>query len=279
MSFTRCTHEDLFASKVRELYSANVVRAPRVGIDPLLVLAKSGDHVELRGALEPLLVDGDLLTLPTVTEADAPEISGSRSTELEAKLGLKLAASFLAALGVPVPGVSLDGTLWKGASGFTFEVRDVHEWKVDVNELGDALRGRRIDTSHPSAALFFDRDAQVSMHLITRTLVSRHVAVRATGSSGQILEASTSAITDLIGDVEGSLSWKRESDGAVSFQGEAPATFALAAVPLNLLPDGRFTFGLELRGGSYLDTPSGSDSELLTEHLPLVEDDGLLDIA
>ena len=168
--------------------------------------------------------------------------------------------------------------MWHNAVSFAFEVRDVHERSVNVNRLGAALLGHRIEANQPSAALFFAREVPVEMHLITRTLVSGHVAVRATGAKGQTVSASVSAVEDLIGNAKASVTWQQESDGALSFRGAQPATFALAAVPCNLRPDGSFTLGLELRGHAYLDTPTGEDLELFTEHLPLVEEDGLLDI-
>lgn len=278
MGFLRCTRDDPLTSRVRELYGANIVRAPRVGLDPLDVLARKGDHVEKRGALAPLISGEEPLDLPPVADSPAAEISGHRSVTVDADLGAELGAAFVAALGVPVPGAAVRARLWQGAREFSFEVRDVRERQIDVNALGRSLKGRRIDTASPAAALYLD-GGDVRMHIVSRTLTSPHIAVRVTGGGGQSLEADVDAISDLLGEAEAQISWRREHDGAVAFRGPHAATFALAALPCNLGPEGTFTLGLEIRDASYLDVPGAEEVPLLVAaHLPLVNQDGLLDV-
>jgi hypothetical protein len=99
MGFRACAQpDDPFTRKVRELYAANVVSAPRAGIDPLLALAVQDRRVEPRGQLT-FLIDGDPPALPPVTSAPAPAMTGVRSASVNASLGFDLSAKFWAGAG------------------------------------------------------------------------------------------------------------------------------------------------------------------------------------
>ena len=120
MAFRACPRkDDPFERQVRETYGANVVGAPRAGIDPMTTVARQDDRVESRGHLRYIL-EGDPPRFPPVTSSPAAAMSGARSAEVKAKLGLDLSANFLSALGLPVPGADLTATLWEGASTFAF---------------------------------------------------------------------------------------------------------------------------------------------------------------
>jgi hypothetical protein len=106
---------------------------------------------------------------------------------------------------VPVPGVDVTASLWKGASGFTFEVGDVMENQVDVARLGRALMGRRIERT-PATAVFLDGDG-TGLCLLTQTLTSRSFAVRGTSDRGQSVKVAVDAIRDLLGTASATVSW------------------------------------------------------------------------
>lgn len=229
MSFFSCPRQDdPFTRQVRDLYDANVVRAPRAGIDPLSTLAVRDRKVEPRGQLQYLL-EGEPPKLPPVTSASTAGLSSVRSTAVDAKLGVSLSAAFLAALGVPVPGAEVSASLWQGASGFTFEVRDVIQHQVDIAALGRALKGHVL--AQTAATKLFLTDRSVELLLITRTLTTSSFVVRATGSGGQTVHVSVDGITDLIGKANADVSWKKEHDDSVAFSGPTPVTFGFAAVP------------------------------------------------
>lgn len=277
MAFHPCDHEDPWTRQVRESYAATIVRAPRVGLGPLTVLSRKDDRVQERGSIAPLLVDAADLALPSVQERAAAALSGGRTSSLRSSLGISLSASLLSGLGLPLPGSSLHGQLWKGAHTFSFEVRNVVERFVDLAQLGSALRGRAIDKDHPTAAVFF-AEPDVQMCVITRALVSDELVIRAASKSGQAVDLSADG-GELLGSISSQVSWQVESDGGVAFHGPAPATFAVGQVPCNLQPSGAFTFGLEDTGASYFGGADAVDEgELLVMHLPVVEGDGLLDL-
>jgi hypothetical protein len=279
MGFWKCTHEDPFTRRIRELYAANVVHAPRVGFDPLEVMATSGDHVERRGTLRSLLSAGKPLTLPGITDAPAAALNGLTSTRVDAGFGAKLTGHLLGALGIPTPSADIKASLWKGASHFSFEVRDVVERSINVGALGGALAGFTIDGTNEAASVFFP-PVKARMHIVTRTLVSLTVAVRATAAHGQHIDIGADAVASLLGNASARVDWNREGDGAVVFRGEKPATFAFATVPCNIRDDMSFSLGLEVRDISYLDVPGGEAEPIVVAiHLPLVNSDGLLDVS
>jgi hypothetical protein len=282
MAFVSCRREDPFARRVREVYRANLISAPRVGVELLTVVAQQGTHVEMRGTLEPLLVSSiEPLHLPATSEHEAGDLTGERSADLEVDVGVQLLGAFLTALagGVPVPGIDLKGTVWKGASQLSFEARGVRERSVDLNLLGQALAGRRVNPEQPAARIFFD-GSQTKLRLISRTLVSSQVAVRVHTAREHAVKVSTAGLTDMLGEASAAVGVSVESDGAVTFTGdpENAATFAMAHIPCNLSRDGVFSLGLSLGGESYLDTRDSHAEDLAVDHFPLVEGNGLLEI-
>lgn len=80
------------------------------------------------------------MTLPTASTDAAADVNGTRSTDVDVEVGLTLTATFLQALGAPIPGADLS-TTWKGARSLQFEVRNVHQRHIDIGVLGRALTG------------------------------------------------------------------------------------------------------------------------------------------
>lgn len=242
MSFFSCPRQDdPFTRRVRDTYGANVVSAPRAGIDPLSTLAVRGRKVEPRGELKYML-DGEPPTLPQVTSAPTAALSGVRSTAVDVKLGLSLSATFLTALGVPAPGAEVSASVWEGISGFTFEVRDVVEHQVDIGALGQALKGHIL--AETAATKLFLADRSIELMLITRTLTTRGFAIRATGAGGHALHVAVDGIANLVGKANAGVSWKAERDDSVMFSGQTPVTFGFAAVPCAIDPGRNLVFGL-----------------------------------
>lgn len=244
MGFRPCVdQQDPFTRKVRDIYRANVVRAPRVGIDPLDVLAVRKTVVQPRGLLSAV-IEGDAPGLPRPTTRAVADLRGERSTAVDVGLGAELATKFFAALGVPIPSAEVTASLWKGAHQISFEVRDVQQHDVDLSVLGRVLANRRL-ARNPATDIFFS-DAKTTLLIITRTLTSPSFAVRVTDRSGQTLKVSVEGVEDIFGSVHADVSWEAEGDSTISFRGKTPATFAFAAVPCALVVNGTFVFGMEM---------------------------------
>lgn len=269
MGFWRCEREDAFTRKVREVYRANVIRAPRTGIEPLDVLAVSRTRrVEPRGRLAGILA-GAVPDLPRPASAEAADLRGQRSAMLDLSIGAELTSTFLAALGLPIPSAEVVTTLWDGAGTLSFEVRGVTEQRVDVFQLGSALDHRTL-ARNPATEVFFT-DSKVQLLIITRTLRSAHFAVHAAGRRGHSAEVAVDAVEDLLGKAHADLSWKAETDSTLEFLGREPATFAFSAVPCAVRADGTFTFGLEVTDKTF-----GAGAPVAPRERPAVDDSGLV---
>jgi hypothetical protein len=269
MSFRTCRHEDPFTRRVRVLYRANVVAAPRTGIEPFGVLAVHKRRVQDRGALRFFLVAPEDLVLPPVDNHVVTGLNGTWSVGLDAVGGVALTSTFLQALGIPVPGGEFEAILWRGASSIDFEVRDVRQHQVDVGALGLAVTGLQMNRAQRAAAVFFDALPD-RMVIITRTLTSSGFAVRCSGSDAQSLKASVDAISDLVGKANVGVSWHRDSSEVVSFSGPTPVTFAFGAIGCAIQPNGALLFGRDADGL----TLGGADGP--PPACPIVEDNGLL---
>lgn len=268
MGFLPCVNrEDPFTRRVREVYRANVVTAPRAGIDPLDTLAVRSRSVSARGALTHLL-DGPV-KLPEPKATPTAGLSGTRSTSVDLKLGLDLTAKFLTALGVPVPGAEVTASLWQGATRLTFHVDEVAEHQVDIAELGSAMRGRRLART-PATKVFFSGDG-TGLYLITGTLTTTSFAVHGEAERGQSVEVAVDAIQDLIGTASATVSWRSTGHDAVTFSGSTPVTFAFAAVPCAVDPRGNLGFGLTTDELTF-----GEQEPRMAQQAPVVDEEGLL---
>ncbi|MGW2287005.1 gasdermin [Streptomyces phaeochromogenes] len=278
MGFLNCGEHDPWMKLLMEQYQASVVRTPQSGILPLLMLARDGDRIERRGEIVPVIEGSESVNLPPTQTDVAASISGERTREIKAKLSLELTAKFLQALGVPVPGASLNAQLFNGARSLSFEVSDVRQLRVDPNELGKALAGRRIDLDHPSVEVFLGKN-RVDALVITRVLTSPKFAVHASADSGQSVEVDVNGIKDLIGEASIKVDWKATSKSSITFTGPSHVTFAFSCVPLNLRDDGSFTIGLEIRpdDARWAHTEQSQSPGLLRKEAPAVPEPGLLE--
>ena len=154
-------------------------------------------------------------------------MSGTRSAQVRAKIGLDLSAKFLSALGLPVPGADVTATLWDRATAFSFEVRDVKDNQVDIAHLGRVINGLAV-ARNPATEIFLVSEQQLL--LITRTLTATMFAVRASGGNGQAVTIDVDGIADLVGSAQAEVSWKRQHDDWISFRG-APVTFGFTYEP------------------------------------------------
>ena len=272
MPFRLCPREDPFTSRVREVYRCNTVQAPRSGIAPTDVIAARKRRAERRGGLLALLEREAPIELPAIKCNSVTEMAGTRSAEVDVGLGIELTATFLHALGLPLPGASATATLWKGATGMSFEVRDVEQHEIDVAALGEALVGSSVRRSSPAARIFFE-DSKVRMFILTRTLTSRHFGVRSSVQGGQSLDVKIDAISDIIGTTDATVKWHKDSSDFVGFEGPEPVTFAFAAVPSVVKSDGTFYFGLEAN-----QLTLAKAERRAAPPAPIFDQDGLLDL-
>jgi hypothetical protein len=150
-----CTGDPLLDT-LRETFAATPVRIPETRIQPLSALAATSDNASFRGQLEPLLAGRHGLEVP-VAESPMAALAGKRSRSIRWSVGLKILDGFLQGLGLP--GGSLAANM-RGAERVSYSFANLLRRFVDLNQLGQALSGRRIRRTNPAAAIFFDQGSR-----------------------------------------------------------------------------------------------------------------------
>lgn len=273
MGIQPCHHEDPFVQAVRR-YGANVLSGPQTGVEPLAILLKAKRHnkAELRGMLSDIILDDSPIHWPSPKPQLAADLSGSRAVDVDAELALNLAGKFLKGLGVPLPDAKLDISIWKGASAFAFEIKDVIIHRILATELSESLAGRRIKRD-ASTEGFFSHWAE--MFVILRTLTSSEFTLTATSKHGQSIKVDISAIKDVLGESSGTVEWEVLAENSVAFKGPQPLVFAFAALPIGIHESGEIFLGSET-SVSFFETPPSRDLE--SEVGPLYSENGLVQL-
>lgn len=244
MGFWPCDRDDPFTKFVYEHYRANVLAGPSTGVKLLTVLSRpKGDddeRLQKRGSL-PTLYDDVTWPEPEVPDL-LPDMAGKRSVDVDVKLGAKLTAKLLKAMGLPVPGASADLQLWKGVSECAFEVADVKQSDVEIDLIAGSVADHRLPNN---AATEFFFNGHHEMFLITRILTSTDFSVVLKAERGQKVKVDVDAIDELFGKahVEGSWHWDKEE--RLSFKQPVPIVFAIAVNRCGVHSDGRLVIGRE----------------------------------
>lgn len=229
MSTIALCREDPLLSLVHELYGANVVRVPDARVRPLTVVVHRGGRSFLRGSLLPLLSDARPLgVLPELTELT--DISGRRSRRVTLDLGLHILRGFLSGLGLP----HADFTAGlEGAAYLSFAFPAARRLALDVNALGVALAGRRVDHGNPAAAILFS-EPRYELLLVDGVLTSREIAIVISGAKGQRLNVDLAALRTTVAELGGSVGAATERDIELTLTSAAELTFAFSCVRLTL---------------------------------------------
>lgn len=227
MSLISLCREDPLVSLVYDLFGANLVRVPDARVRPLCVVVHRGGRTFFRGALLPLLTDRRPLGIP-LQESELTDISGRRSRRVALDLGLPILRGFLKGFGFP--SAELLAHL-EGVSYLQFAFPDVRRLALDINALGWALAGRRIDRANPAAAILFE-PPRYDLLLIDAILISRHITIVLTGGKGQRLNVDVATLQRLIAELGGRVGASHEGDIEVTLESPDALTFAFSCVRL-----------------------------------------------
>lgn len=244
--------EDPLVSLVHDLFSANIVRVPDARVQPLSVVVHRSGRSFFRGSLLPLLVDARPLgVLPQIT--DLTDISGRRSRRVTLDLGVHILRGFLQGLGLPHADLTAG---LEGAAYLSFAFPAARRLALDINALGWALAGRRIDRGNPAAAILFE-EPSYELLLVDSVLTSRQIAVVLSGARGERLNVDLAALRQTLTEIGGSVGATSERDIELTLTAEAELTFAFSCV--------RVTFDDE---GAILAIPPDHDTRTLSEAAP-----------
>ncbi len=232
-SITLC-REDPLVSLVHDLFGANIVRVPDARVQPLAVVVHRDGRSFFRGSLLPLLTEARPLGVQA-EYSDLTDISGRRSRRVTLDLGVHILRGFLRGLGVPHADLTAG---LAGASYLSFAFPAARRLAVDINALGWAIAGRRLDRGNPAAAILFDQPAY-GLLLIDSVLTSRQIAVVLSGARGQRLNVDLAALRQSLAEVGGSVGAADERGIELTLTSEEELTFAFSCVRLCFDPDGQ----------------------------------------
>jgi hypothetical protein len=227
---------DPLVDTLTEVFGANIVRVPEARIQPLTVAAVRDSQSSFRGALAPLLHGpADALAAVAIGQSRMADLSGRRSRRVAVDLGLDILDGFLRGFGVS--GAALRHQ-FDGVAEVSFTFREVHRAFVDANQLGRALRGRRIAPDNPAAAIFFGDDPY-DLLLIDSAIGSREFTLQIERKQKTDFSLDVPAIQDFVAKANAQVTVESAAGRDLTFSGTEALSFAFTCLRFLLDDDGR----------------------------------------
>lgn len=214
----------------------NMVKLPRVGIDPMDVIGREDDAMEKLGSITEVWTSSGPVPVPGAP-APAAGIEGEKSSNLDISLGLKLLANALAGLGGGISLPSLN-VAFKRAKSMQFKFMNVESVGITPFSLGKFLAAGTLDRTNPFVPKYFEND-ETQEYIIFDVLRSDSISVTAKSETGADVAADIGALS---GAVDAKVAVKVGVSGAseITFQGLVKATFAFKLVEV-VFANGKWT--------------------------------------
>lgn len=237
MSLFRLTCRDPLVTTLRETFGANLVRVPELRVQPLCVVATRRRRAAFQGDLSPLL--SGKLVLPEGFRAQSPmaDPQKTRTRNISAKVGLDILEKFLSGFGIAAPGINAHFTNTHEVA-FSFQ-NVVRDW-IDINLLGRALRGLAVDLKNPAGRIYIKKD-RWRLLVIDSIIKSNGFSITATKANAGVAAINVSAVQQLVGNANASISTTSTSASHITFTGNDHLTFAFSVIEIRLDPSGAIT--------------------------------------
>lgn len=228
--------EDPLVKTLRELFGANIVRIPEERIQPLSAIVKTGRNLFYQGTLAPLITGqtAELTAIP-IESSRMSDVSGRRSRDVNIELGFEILDGFLRGFGIPSGGIR---THLKDASKVSFSFSKVSRSYVEVNHLGQILKGRTIDKKNPAANEVFN-GRRSKLLVIDSVISSNDFTISVESSRSQHYKLDIPAVEAFIASVKPELKVSSSSGLELTFQGDKNLGFAFSCYELDLDSKGR----------------------------------------
>jgi hypothetical protein len=196
----------------------NVIKLPRVGVEPLDILGKE-KTIERLGRVDQMWTS--TRPLPGVIgPRDASSVAGQKTSDMKLSIGLKILSAALGAMGAAVPELTF---AYKRAQKVSFTFTDVKTVGVEPLEVGQYLAAGDLDTANPFVQNFF-QDEEASAFIITEVLKSKSITVTATNDSGVEVGVDFPAIQSAVGAKVGVTS-NSSSNATLTYTGSELLSF------------------------------------------------------
>jgi hypothetical protein len=211
---------------VKELNSLSydVIREPREGITPLMVLANASGRMERLGLLSAMIVN--TVMLPEISpDQAAATINIERTDSFEFGFGIQLLKQLLKALGAPSADLSAS---FQNSNKLEFKYENVISNSVDLIALGGALKSAMPDIGND---LVRQLNGDGKAYVIVEILKSNAFSVTAKDSNGLDLKVELPGIQEVLG-ANVKVGSKSEGSRAVTFSGSKHLCFAFKSAPI-----------------------------------------------
>jgi hypothetical protein len=231
----------------------NVIKLPRVGINPLSLIGKDKTTAFL-GDLKTMWTGPELLPGPP---NPASVVNGQKSAAVDLGFGLNILASTLAVFGASCPSIDLSHT---SAHGIQFSYSGVTSTAVDLGLLGGYLPKGQLDADNITVQRYFGTPG-CEVYLIYEVLRSSSITITATDSSSNGVALNVPEIQGIVG-AKVSVKPSNAANTALTFASTdgIAVTFGFKAVKLMLVSDiasGKLTYqDVEASGDIAFGVPS-----------------------
>jgi len=164
-------------------------------------------------------------------------INGSKSSDLDIAIGLKLLSDALAGLG---GGISLPSltTAFKRAKKIAFTFQNVESTSISPFSLGKFLAQGTLDTANPFVSQYFGND-ETQEFIIFDVLKSDSLSVSVKGEKGASVDADVGALNGALNaNVKTTIGTAGSSE--ITFKGATKVTFAFKLFQV-LFENGKWT--------------------------------------
>jgi hypothetical protein len=241
-------------------FGYNVVKLPRVGIEPLDVIGMD-ETTQWLGPLSAVWKSSVPTPEPSPPRRAAP-VNGQKTDQLDLSFGLKILGNSLAAFGASVP--SLD-VAYQRARKIQFSYSNVTSTVVSPLEAGNYLTGGTLNSENPVVKHYFmEPDSQA--FLILDVLKSNSITVVATDEHGTEVGIDVPAIQGVVG-AGVKVKPSGASNSTITYSGGKPVTFGFIVDEIQFeggkwslsgtVPDGALAFatGAGTQGGADTTSP------------------------
>lgn len=220
----------------------NVVRVPKVDIQPLQILINEKGFLKPLGELSTLLLSGSQVNLPSIKRnGQTANISGQRTSDLSFGVGISILGSIIGAMGGSKLGLDAK---YSQAKTIAFEFLDVLEDSIQIAELDQFLSDADVNPHSRYIAQLLEAD---EIYVTTATIKSNKINVEGKKSNKKNINVSVPEIKEIVGGTI-EVTSQGENNSKVTFQGSIPLVFGFQAVRL-VYEEGKYTSFKHLGAG------------------------------
>lgn len=244
----------------------NVVRLPKADLLPGQLLVRKGRRLQRLGDLTSVFVPGPDVPPPHVSpDNPGPNISGTKSAELDIGVGLNILSGLISALGGSTLALNV---AYARARSVQFEFAETRENNAQMALLDQFLAAAQVSPYARAVTQMLEAD---DVFVITSTLKSSKINVSAKASDKSELKIDVPVLQQAIGG-NMKVTGGGASASALTYEGQVPLVFGFQAVRL-IFDKGRYrTMKLADAGGITLEAVGLEKAAQADDYVLLSED-------